>query len=328
MTPNTIPGDTDRLRGNDAYGEHRAALPVARGGQGTAVSWPAIFAGAVGSAALSLILLVAGVGLGLSSVSPWSSQGVGATAFGTGTVVWILFITLAASGMGGYLAGRLRTKWVEVHGDEVYFRDTAHGFLAWAVATLLTAGVLTSTIGGIVGAGAEAGGSALGAVGSTVGSVAGGTATMAAKSGPADAGMGYFTDTLLRPMAAAPAASAASGAAGASDTQGAATSTAEVGRIMARSIGNGSMSPEDTKYLGQVVAQRTGMSPQDAEKRVTDTYTKAQQSIQAAEAKAKDAADKARKAAAYASLWLFISLLLGAFISSLTATFGGRQRDL
>ena len=99
----------------------------------SAVSWGAIMAGAA-AAALSLILLILGTGLGLSSVSPWSHDGISATTFGVSTIVWLALTQLLASGMGGYLAGRLRTKWVETHTDEVYFRDTAHGFLAWAIA--------------------------------------------------------------------------------------------------------------------------------------------------------------------------------------------------
>src|SRR5450756_2340902 len=96
----------------------------------SAVSWGAIMAGAAAAAALSLILLILGIGLGLSSASPWAHQGVSATTFGVSTILWVTLTQLVASGMGGYLAGRLRTKWVEVHTDEVYFRDTAHGFLA------------------------------------------------------------------------------------------------------------------------------------------------------------------------------------------------------
>src|SRR5476649_1162224 len=93
-----------------------------------AVSWGAIIAGGVGAAALSLILLILGMGLGLSSVSPWTDRGVTATTFGVSTILWLTFTQLAASGMGGYLAGRLRSAWLDVHTDEVYFRDTAHGF--------------------------------------------------------------------------------------------------------------------------------------------------------------------------------------------------------
>jgi hypothetical protein len=297
---------------------------------GSAVSWAAIFAGAAGAAALSLVLLVLGTGLGLSSVSPWSSQGVSSATFGVGTIMWILFVALVASGTGGYLAGRLRTKWVEAHSDEVYFRDTAHGFLAWAIATLYTAALLTSTIASILGTSVQAGGSAMGAAASAAtGMAAGGAGAVSAQAMPDSpvSGMGYFTDSLFRPVAAASGASAPPGGSGGIDSTIAAASSAEVGKIFTRSLSSGAMSPEDTKYVGQLVAQRTGMSQQDAEKRVSDTYAKAQQSIQDAEAKAKEAADKARKAAAYAALWLFVSLLLGAFTSSLMATFGGRQRD-
>jgi len=301
---------------------------LARGGDGSgAVSWPAIFAGAAGAAALSLILLVLGTGLGLSAVSPWASHGASATTLGTATIVWILFVALIASGTGGYLAGRLRTKWIEAHVDEVYFRDTAHGFLAWAVATLLTAGLLTSAIGAIVGAGAEAGGSALAAAGSaTAGAAAAGAGGIAANAKPdnGSSSLGYFTDSLFRPAATA---QAASGVAGGTDQSNPTASVNETGRILARSLSGGALPPEDTKYVGQLVAQRTGMTPQDAEKRVTDTFAKAQQAIQDAETKAKEAADKARKAATYAALWIFVSLLLGAFTSSFMATVGGRQRD-
>jgi hypothetical protein len=115
------------------------------------VSWPAIFAGATAAAALSLILLVLGMGLGFASLSPWASAGTTAERLTWATIGWMVFTALVASGFGGYMAGRLRDRWADVQLDEVYFRDTAHGFLAWAVATLLTAAVFTSVIGSILG---------------------------------------------------------------------------------------------------------------------------------------------------------------------------------
>jgi hypothetical protein len=297
-------------------------------GHGSAVSWGAIVAGAVGAAALSLILLLLGSGLGLSSVSPWASRGASAATFGVATILWITFTQIAASGLGGYLAGRLRTKWAGVHTDEMYFRDTAHGFMAWCVATLATAALLTSVIGSILGAGAQAGASVVGGA-ATAASTAG--AAGAVQSGSSDAAsssagpMGYFVDSLFRKDAAA--TPAASGDADPTDRSNAATS-GEVGRIFMNSIRTGSLPPEDARYAGQIVAQRTGLPQQDAEKRVTDTYAKAQATLQETADKAKAAADAARKTSAYGSLWLFISLLIGAFVASFAATYGGRQRDL
>ncbi|PPK73021.1 hypothetical protein B0F87_11567, partial [Methylobacter tundripaludum] len=162
----------------------------------SAVSWSAIFAGAAATAALALILLMLGTGLGLSSVSPWAYSGVSATTFGVSSILWLTFTQLVASGMGGYLAGRLRTKWVSVHTDEVYFRDTAHGFLAWAVAALATAALLTSVIGSIVSGGIQAGG-----VAATAAVVAtGNTATVGSDMTKHHNGepMGYFVDLLFR----------------------------------------------------------------------------------------------------------------------------------
>jgi membrane protein DedA with SNARE-associated domain len=92
------------------------------------VSWPAVAAGAVVSCALTLALLVFGTGLGLSVVSPWAGAGVSATTFKIGTGLYLVVIAMLASSIGGYIAGRLRTRWIGVHSDEVYFRDTAHGF--------------------------------------------------------------------------------------------------------------------------------------------------------------------------------------------------------
>lgn len=293
---------------------------VAPAGPG-AVSWGAILAGAAGSAALALILLILGVGLGASTVSPWANQGVTATTFGVSTILWLTFTQLAASGVGGYLAGRLRSRWVSVHTDEVYFRDTAHGFLSWAVGVLVTAAVLTSAVTSIIGGGAQVAASVTGGVAQTAASAAG--PAMANRADSGGSGMsGYFVDSLFRKDA-----SAATTTSPMTPDSGA-SANAEAARIIAASIGNGSMSPEDTRYLGQLVSQRTGMAQADAEKRVTDTFTRMQAKAKDAETAARDAADKARKASAYGALWLFVSLLIGAFVASLSATYGGRRRDL
>ncbi len=324
MTDTTALGRDLRAGAESA---HARPLAVATEAASTlsAVSWPAIVAGAAGAAALSLILLVLGTGLGLSSVSPWAGDGAGATTFGVATVLWLTFTQLAASGMGGYLAGRLRTRWVDTHADEVYFRDTAHGFLAWAIATLVTAGLLTSAIGAVLGAGTDAASTAAAGAGAAAAAAAPAVAG-AAKSASSESSNDYFVDSLFR-QGVIPAG-AASAPASASATTDGARSNAEASRIMASGLEAGALPADDVHYLGQMVSQKTGLSQADAEKRVNDDFARMKAKSDQAKAAAKEAADKARKASAYAALWLFLSLLVGAFVASFAATLGGRQRDL
>src|SRR4051794_19683594 len=108
----------------------------------SSVSWGAVLAGGIAAAAVTLVLLAFGVGVGFSVISPWSDQGVSSTTLHVGAGIYLVVVAMLASTVGGYLAGRLRNRWAGVHHDEVYFRDTAHGFLAWAFASVLTAGVL------------------------------------------------------------------------------------------------------------------------------------------------------------------------------------------
>jgi hypothetical protein len=313
--------DADRI----PTGAYARARPTASG-----VSWGAIAAGAAAAAALSLILLILGVGLGLSSVSPWAGDGIGANAFGLGTILWLTLTQVLASGAGGYLAGRLRSKWTDVQANEVYFRDTAHGFLAWAVASLATAGLLGSAIGSIVGGGVQAGAAVAGGAATTAMAAAGtavGTATGAAETSSA---MSYFTDALFRRDATASGAStvaAASAPAAAAPERSAAEDAAEITRIVGNAGRAQALPAADVRHIGQIVAQRSGLSQQDAEERVTTLHAQALSQLRETEVRARDAADKARRASAYGALWLFVSLLIGAFTASLAATFGGRQRD-
>ena len=105
----------------------------------SAVEWAAIVGGALGAVGISIILFTLGSGLGLSTVSPWSWSNPSPTTFGVMAAIWLIVTQWLASALGGYLTGRLRTKWVGIRTDEVFFRDTAHGFLAWALATVLVA---------------------------------------------------------------------------------------------------------------------------------------------------------------------------------------------
>ncbi|AWY39800.1 hypothetical protein DKY63_07745 [Pseudomonas putida] len=272
------------------------------------VSWGAIFAGAAAAAALSLILVLLGFGLGFSAVSPWANEGVSAKGLGITTIVWLAFTQIVASGLGGYIAGRLRVKWTYMHGDEVYFRDTAHGFLAWCVATLVTATLVAGSVSSLVSGGVQAGAQVAGGAASAMTQVAG----TAAANTDSDQ-YGYYIDSLFR-----------------DDRPGAASDDAARGtvtRIFVRSIADGQLAAVDRTYLAQLVAQRTNLTQADAERRVDEVYARTQKAVADAKQAAKEAADAAAKVAAWTTLWMFVALLAGAFFASLAATFGGRRRD-
>ncbi|ANH68753.1 hypothetical protein [Mitsuaria sp. 7] len=339
---------------NEAWypGEAGVGGVVASRASTSAVSWGAVLAGATAAAALSLILLLLGAGLGLSAVSPWANDGASAATLGVAGIVWLAFTQLAASGLGGYLAGRLRVRWRDTDVDEVHFRDTAHGMLSWAVATLFTAAVLTASVGAIAGIGVK--GAAVAAGTAATGAAA---VTAAAGTSADDSGMkggspgtartslgsgdfGYYVDTLLRPSATATTSTPTAAPAGANpatlrawpdasmvhaDEQ----SSASLNRLLVRALRDGgTLSPEDTQAASQLVAQRTGLSQAEAQRRVTETLQRARAEAQALETRAREAADAARKTALTTALWMVVALLIGAFTASLLATVGGRQRDL
>lgn len=266
----------------------------------SAMAWGPIFGGAAAAIGVTLILLLLGSGVGLTMVSPWSGQSSSLGTVGVTAAIWLVVVQWLSSGLGGYITGRLRTKWAAVHTDEVFFRDTAHGFISWALATIFVAGFLASSLTSLAGAGAQAVGSAAG------------TAAASSTSSPVDLSTAYFTDALLRPEQAR---------AGAISDDAAAT--AEVSRILLNGAAAGQIPDDDKAYLATIVAARTGLSEADARTRV-DTVLKR---IDDAKVATQKAADEARKAASTTALLGSLSLLIGAFIAAAAAAFGGSQRD-
>ena len=257
--------------------------------QSSGISWAAIAAGAVASAAVSLLLFAFGAGIGLSSISPWQGSGVSATTFKLGSGIYLVCVAVMASAIGGYLAARLRTRWTGLDTSEVFFRDTAHGMIAWAFATLLSAGVLGAATTHLVSGGLA------------------GAASAAANANPA----ALYVDELLRPNPSAPPITASAAPNGPDPTR------AELARLWTAAFRDGNdLGAADRTYVAQVVAARTGRSQPEAERRVNDVINQA-----------KSAADRARKAAAQLALWLTVSLLFGAFAASLAAVEGGQLRD-
>ncbi len=266
----------------------------------SAVSWPAIIAGAAVAAAASLLLVSLGTGLGFASLSPGSNDGPSATTFTVMTAIWLIVVQWVASGLGGYLTGRLRTKWVGTHTHEVFFRDTAHGFVTWAVATVITSVIVATAASAVVSGGAKAAAS--------VASGAAQAGAIASAKGSPDAASGYAIDALFR--------STSANAAGPEVR-------AEALRILVKGVRDGEISPADRTYLADLIAARTGISQQEAAQRIDNAMSQ----LKAAEAKAREVADAARKAASAASICTALAMLIGAFIASVAAALGGGQRD-
>ena len=199
----------------------------------SSVSWAAIFAGAVSAAAMTLIMLILGFGLGFSVISPWQNEGVSLQAIGWSTIIWLTLTQIVSAGLGGYIAGRLRTRWTDINIDEIYFRDTAHGLVSWAVATLLVATLILSSAGAVISGSAKAGAS-----------LAGGAASAVPVIGDAvSESSDYFTDVLLRTEPGAEIAQRADG-----------NVRDEVSNIVVQSLRDGELDENDKQYIVGLVA--------------------------------------------------------------------------
>ncbi len=266
----------------------------------SAMSWGAILGGAVAAVALTIVLLSLGAGFGLASVSPWANAGASAAGFTISAGIVLIVIQWLSSALGGYITGRLRTKWTATHTDEVWFRDTAHGFLSWAVATVLGALVIGAAVSSAIGTGTQAAAS----VASGAAQGAGGAAAQMLQS------QQYGIDTLFRGSRPEAAASSAE-------------VRAEVGGILVNALRAEQMPDADKAYLTTLIAARTGLSPEEAQKRVDAAIAQAK----AAEVRAREVADAARKATSAAAILSALAMLIGAFVACAAAAFGGSQRD-
>lgn len=212
------------------------------------VSWSAVWAGSFAAGSLSIILMALGAGVGLSALSPWPSGASSASRVGVGAIVWLIIVQIAASALGGYLAGRLRTKWVDLHTHEVYFRDTAHGFLVWAVALVISsvffvsyAAAMTTADRGIT--------------------LSNGTQASGANN--------YFVDSLFRTDRPANAANGQ-------------PTRVEAGTVLGHALLQPSIPTQDRDYLAQLVVANTGLTQAEAERRVSETVTAAREAADTA----------------------------------------------
>jgi hypothetical protein len=290
--------------------EREMVVPDESGVSRTPLSWSAAIAGAFTATAVTLIIAALGSGIGLSFASPYG--GPSATTMTIAAAVWLVMAQTMGFATGGYLAGRLRSPAYDGVIGETTFRDAAQGMIVWAIGV-----VAMAALAGWLGFFA-AGATAHVAAGMST-APRGESASVASTSAPTD----YFVDLLFRP---APATATAAGQRPASNTVGIAAAgaqpalsseaRAEMSRILARSVAQGRIDDSDRAYLAQAVAIRTGLSPDEAQRRVSEV-----------ESKARDAADKVAKAGAYFSFWTFMALLFGGTAATLAGILGGQLRD-
>ena len=266
------------------------------------VEWGAIFAGAVGAAALSFLLLTFGSSIGLTAVSPWPNSGLSVKTVAIIAALWVVIVQVGSFAAGGYVAGRLRAPVSATPGPERHFRDGAHGFLVWGLGTLIGVAALVVTSGAVLRTGADV-------ASNVAGAAAQGLASSAMASGPSQLGV----DLLLRSDPAAPTPPTATTA----ELNG------ELNRLLVRNLETDALAPADRDYLSALIAKRTGLPAPEAQKRVDDAYAAAKQ----AQTKAREAADAARRGGALAGFLAAASLLISLVAATAGAGLGGRHRD-
>jgi hypothetical protein len=278
---------------------------VGMGSGSSFVEWGAVIAGGAMAAALSFVLLTFGSAIGLSFVSPWANTGASTRLIASLAVFWVMAQQIGSAMVGGYIAGRMRSRWGETTEHEVEFRDGLHGGLVWAVGIIISAALLLSAAGAVARTGAEA---------------AGQVASAASRNSDL---LAYQADVLLRTAGVRPAGATPTATPTPASPQ---PSTQDVGlraevlRIMAKSVAVGTLSAPDRSYLAALVAQRTGLSQAEADKRVNDAYAEASRAT-------KEAADKARHAAILTGFVTAAGLIVALGAAWWAAQRGGHHRD-
>lgn len=283
---------------------------------GRYVDWGPIILGTLGALAIMVVLMTFGGALGLSVVSPQPYAGLSAQALAVLAGLYAALVHVASFSAGGYLAGRMRTPWATSDTVESHFRDGAHGLGVWALGVVVGAALALSGVSGVVKA----------ITGATTAVAAAGTAGAAANPQtpaalqqismqPTD----YAVDRLLAP-GPNPAAPATAGGAAAGSR---ADLAAPIARAFAANMKNPQLDARDRAWLASLVSQRTGLSQADAEKRVDEAFAE----LKAAEQKARDAADKARKATLIAGFLAAATMAIGAAAACAGAALGARHRD-
>ena len=280
---------------------------------GARFSWGLAIAGGVAATAVTFFLLTLGAGFGLLLVNPVTNEGPSLPVFLTLGAIYFLTAQAFGFAVGGHLVGRLMGPVIESDREE-NVRAGAHGLVAWAVAVLATLTMVAVTS-------------------LSAGNTAATTAALygaASKDSADNDGMNaYFVDKLFRPTAVTPSATPAPDGTGLGPVPagapmsiaGAEADREEAGRILGAGFMNGIAIPQDDRpRLIELTARHAGITEGAAVTRIDTLQAETQ-------AKAKQAADAARKAASYASLWVALSLLFGAIVAMMSAVYARFEKD-
>ncbi len=272
------------------------------------LDWAPIIAGTVLATAISFVLLTFGSAVGLSLTSAYEGSGISMAAFAIAAGLWLLWVQISSFFGGGYLAGRMRRRHGDASEHESDIRDGAHGLTVWAVGILLGALIAVSGVTSAV------------STATTAVTTVGGAAVAAAATQVDPTAL--LTDRLLRP-GSAPAPGAPATTAPASSATADTDVRSQLSRVLMSSLGDQGLSDADRAYVAQTIAAETGISPEEADQRITQFVEQARQ----LEAEARAAADRARRIAMLVAFMTAASLFISGAAAYYGATLGGNHRD-
>lgn len=279
-----------------ASGSTTTVLPAS----GSYVDWAAILAGTVVAVAISTLMTTFGAAIGLSATSPYEGEGISATALGIATAIYVVWVVVSSFLAGGYLAGRLRRSIPDTNEHEREMRDGSHGLVVWALGAILLAWLATSSVTGAVKAGAQAATTAASGAGEVLKSVTQNTNPIQ-----------YAVDQLVR------------GGNGGANPGAEDALRKDVMSVVGHSLSTGSFSDADKAYLTSRIAAGTGISQEEATRRVNDGIAQLNSAYQ----QLKATANKVRKTGILVGFLTAASLAVGAAAAWWAATAGGSHRD-
>ncbi len=271
------------------------------------ISWGAVIAGAVVAVIVGLMLNVLGIAVGASAVDATSGDTPSGTTFGIVSGIWLLVANLIGLAVGGYVAARFSGTADDTDG-------VLHGLSVWGIGYLLSAVLLGNIIAGTTSTAVQGASSILGGVAQGAGQAASSAAGPAAQAAQG-----------INPQQLIERARTALQTGGDPARMTSEQRNAEIGTLVTRRVTDGNLPQQDRQRLNQLVAAEYGISPDEAQRRVTQVEEQATRTAQEAERRAREAANAAATASAVAAYWAFAAMLLGAVAAVLGARIGTRN---